>query len=142
MLGLSVSEIAEVSIQQPPSSRFLPSSWTPFAARGSSHAPFPPCPQDGSLRLVFGNQAERRALDSKSDFEDVSKLTKAEMARFDKEKVDDFKRAIEDYAEGLARRQRDVVGIWQAYFDLLMRATGTNATPVLPADAGAVSPTE
>lgn len=64
------------------------------------------------------------------------------MARFDKEKVDDFKRAIEDYAEGLARRQREVVATWQAYTDLLMRATGTNATPVLPADGGAVSPTD
>lgn len=47
-------------------------------------------------------------LDAKSDFDDVSKLTKAEMARFDKEKVDDFKKAIEDYADGMAARQREV----------------------------------
>ena len=112
-----------------------------LASPSLRHPPPPPAPQDGSLRIVFGNQAERRALESKSDFEDVSKLTKAEMARFDKEKVDDFKRAIEDYAEGLAKRQREVVSIWQAYTDLLMRATGTNPTPVLPADGQAVSPT-
>ncbi|ORY92476.1 Vps5 C terminal like-domain-containing protein [Leucosporidium creatinivorum] len=53
-------------------------------------------------------EAERKMLDAKQDFEDVSKLTKAEMARFDKEKVEDFKKAIEDYADGLATRQREV----------------------------------
>ena len=65
-------------------------------------------PQDGSLRLVFGNQAERKMLDARQDFEDVSKLTKAEMARFDKEKVEDFKKAVADYADALVLRQREV----------------------------------
>lgn len=65
--------------------------------------------QDGkSLRLAFGDQAERKMIDAKQDFEDVSKLTRAEMARFDKEKVEDFKKAIEDYADGMAMRQREV----------------------------------
>lgn len=71
-------------------------------------APYRRCKQNGSLRLVFGNQAERKMLDSRHDFEDVSKLTKAEMARFDKEKVEDFKRALEEYADSLAARQREV----------------------------------
>jgi sorting nexin-1/2 len=47
-------------------------------------------------------------LDARHDFEDVSKLTKAEMARFDKEKVDDFKKALEEYTDSLALRQREV----------------------------------
>lgn len=47
-------------------------------------------------------------MDAKEDFEDVSKLTKAEMARFDKEKVEDFKKAIEDYADAMVVRQREV----------------------------------
>lgn len=47
-------------------------------------------------------------LDARHDFEDVSKLTKAEMARFDKEKVDDFKKALEEFADSLAVRQREV----------------------------------
>ena len=143
MLGLSVSEIAEVSSRLRSSCRSPTPSGLPFPAPEGVLTPPPLLPaQDGSLRLVFGHQAERRALDAKSDFEDVSKLTKAEMARFDKEKVDDFKRAVEDYAEGLARRQREVVNVWQAYTDLLMKATGTNSTPVLPGDAGAASPTD
>ena len=70
----------------------------------------PSLPQDGRLRLVFDNQAERKMLDARHDFDDVSKLTKAEMARFDRDKVDDFKKALEDYADSLAERQREVCG--------------------------------
>ncbi|GAA5845988.1 hypothetical protein JCM9279_004748 [Rhodotorula babjevae] len=81
---------------------------------------------DGSLRIVFGNQAERKMLDARHDFDDVSKLTKAEMARFDKEKVDDFKKALEDFADSLAARQRVVVATWQEYHDLLAAAVETN----------------
>jgi sorting nexin-1/2 len=57
------------------------------------------------------NQAERRSNDAKRDFEDVGKLVKAEMARFDKEKVEDFKKAVEDYADGMVLRQRSVNSI-------------------------------
>lgn len=64
--------------------------------------------KDGRLQLVFGNQAERKTLDAKQDFEDVSKLTKAELARFDKEKIEDFKKAVEAYVDGLVLRQREV----------------------------------
>ncbi|GAA5919562.1 hypothetical protein JCM1841_001015 [Sporobolomyces salmonicolor] len=92
--------------------------------------------EDGSLRLVCGDQAERKTLDARHDFEDVSKLTKAEMARFDKEKVDDFKKALEDYADSLAMRQREVVAAWQHYHDLVVNAVEANAatppSPVLP----------
>lgn len=88
----------------PRSQTYVP--FLPFAKRASQPALTPL--QDGSLRLVFGDQAERKTLDAKQDFEDVSKLTKAEMARFDKEKVEDFKKAVEDYVEGMLVRQREV----------------------------------
>ncbi|GAA5981972.1 hypothetical protein JCM10908_004688 [Rhodotorula pacifica] len=81
---------------------------------------------DGRLRLTFDNQAERKMLDARHDFDDVSKLTKAEMARFDRDKVDDFKKALEDYADSLAERQREVVRIWQQYYDLLTAAVEAN----------------
>ncbi|SGZ28382.1 BQ5605_C027g10325 [Microbotryum silenes-dioicae] len=76
---------------------------------------------DASLGLAVAEvaDAERKALDAKQDFEDVSKLTKAEMARFDKEKIDDFKKAIEAYADGMAERQREVVVVWQEYYEML-----------------------
>ncbi|GAA5878673.1 hypothetical protein JCM16303_002164 [Sporobolomyces ruberrimus] len=78
--------------------------------------------------------AERKMLDARHDFEDVSKLTKAEMARFDKEKVDDFKKALEEFAESLAVRQREIVAGWQHYHDLLVKAAEANAAS---ADGGA-----
>jgi len=93
-------------------------------------------------------------LDARHDFEDVSKLTKAEMARFDKEKVDDFKKALEEYSESLAVRQREVssdshplkideakliastrtqvVSSWQHYTDLLVKVIESNASNPSP----------
>lgn len=113
---------------------------------------------------MFGNQAERKMIDAKQDFEDVSKLTKAEMTRFDQEKVDDFKKAIGNYVDGMAMRQRlvsteamspmiissevysfrshctQVVEAWQAYHDLLVNAVAAN-TPSSPSSRVAVAPT-
>ncbi|GAA5857520.1 hypothetical protein JCM8547_009316 [Rhodosporidiobolus lusitaniae] len=95
--------------------------------------------EDGSLQLVFGNQAERRMLDAQHDFDDVSKLTKAEMARVDKEKVDEFKKALEDYADGLAARQRQVVEAWQQYHDMLAKAVEANNAVEAPPPPAAPS---
>lgn len=83
LLGLSLSEISDVS---------------------SVSVPDP----DLHAHEDIQSQAERRSLDAKQDFEDVSKLTRAEMARFDKEKVEDFKKAVEDYVDGMVLRQRQV----------------------------------
>lgn len=67
-------------------------------------------------------------LDARHDFDDVSRLTKAEMARFEKEKVDDFKKALEDFADTMAARQREVRP--------LPPATYLTATDVLAVHAG------
>lgn len=64
--------------------------------------------------------------DARHDFDDVSKLTKAEMARFDRDKVDDFKKALEDFADSTGDRQREVVRIWQQYYDLLAATVEAN----------------
>ncbi|KAM0787508.1 hypothetical protein ACM66B_003580 [Microbotryomycetes sp. NB124-2] len=78
------------------------------------------------LSVADVTEAERHVIDAKQDFEDVGKLTKAEMVRFDKEKVDDFKRALEDYVDGMAMRQREVVEAWQAYHDMLLNVVAEN----------------
>lgn len=65
-------------------------------------------------------------LDARHDYEDVSKLTKAEMARFDKEKVDDFKKALEEYSESLAVRQREV-----SSDSLFVRRSTKRSSPVV-----------
>ena len=52
--------------------------------------------------------AERRAEDLKREFEDVTKLIKSEMLRFDLEKVDDFKNGLIEYVDGLTKKQAEV----------------------------------
>ncbi|KAI8455121.1 Vps5 C terminal like-domain-containing protein [Phakopsora pachyrhizi] len=70
--------------------------------------------------------AERRAHEAHSEFGDVSKLIKAEMQRFDREKVEDFKAAICGYVDGLTKRQRQVVRFWQEYYQLLQALSKSN----------------
>ncbi|KAI5477209.1 vacuolar protein sorting-associated protein VPS5 [Pseudohyphozyma bogoriensis] len=69
-------------------------------------------------------------LTAKQDFEDVAKLTKAELARFDKEKIEDFKKAVVDYTEGMCLRQREVVSLWANYHEALLKLAGANAGPL------------
>jgi sorting nexin-1/2 len=54
------------------------------------------------------SETDRRAEDAKREFEDVSKLFKAEMVRFDAEKVDDFRIALISHIDGLIVRQKQV----------------------------------
>lgn len=78
------------------------------------------------MSLAEVADAERRALNAKQEFDDVSKLLKAEMARYDKEKVEDFKKAIEGYVDGMLTRQREIVAIWTSYQQHLLKAAEVN----------------
>ncbi|KZT09984.1 Vps5-domain-containing protein [Laetiporus sulphureus 93-53] len=59
-----------------------------------------------SLSLVA--DAERRAMDAKQDFDQVSRLVKAEVARFEYERIEDFKSSLEAFLEGMISRQKQV----------------------------------
>ncbi|MBW0516578.1 hypothetical protein O181_056293 [Austropuccinia psidii MF-1] len=72
-------------------------------------------------------EAERREHDARNEFADVSKLIKAEMERFNKEKVEDFKESICAYVDGLTQRQRQIVKVWQEYYQLLQALSRHNA---------------
>ncbi len=52
--------------------------------------------------------AERRGMDAHSDFDAVTRLVKIEFARFDAERVEDFKGMLEKYLEGMISRQKEV----------------------------------
>jgi len=52
-------------------------------------------------------KAERRALDARHEFEHVSKLIKAEMGRFEKERVEDLKNSLHAFLEGMIERQKE-----------------------------------
>ena len=59
-----------------------------------------------SLALVA--EAERRALDAKQEYEHTSRLVKSEVARFEQERIEDFKNALEAFLEGMIGRQKQV----------------------------------
>lgn len=53
-------------------------------------------------------KAERRALDAKQAFDHVSKLVKSEVARFEQERIEDFKISLEKFLDGMILRQKEV----------------------------------
>ena len=53
-------------------------------------------------------QAERRVLDSKHEYDHVCKLVKIEVARFEQERIDDFKDTLHAFLEGMISRQKEV----------------------------------
>jgi sorting nexin-1/2 len=60
------------------------------------------------LHILTVGQAERRALDAKHEFDQCSKLIKSEMARFEQERVDDFKISLQSFLDGMITRQKEV----------------------------------
>lgn len=47
-------------------------------------------------------------MEAKQEFEQTSKLVKSEVARFEKERIDDFKEALEAFLEGMISKQKEV----------------------------------
>ncbi|KAG8834946.1 Vacuolar protein sorting-associated protein 5, partial [Serendipita sp. 399] len=70
--------------------------------------------------------AERKATHTKSEFERVTKLVKIEWQRFDMERIEDFKRSLEAYLEGMIRRQKELIQAWEEYQSLLLQRSSTN----------------
>lgn len=66
------------------------------------------------MRLSFlceaerASQAEKRANDTKREFEEVSKLLRTELLRFEQERVEDFKDSLEEFLEGMISKQKKV----------------------------------
>ena len=65
-------------------------------------------PEQLSRSLQQVGEAERRALEAKQEFDHVSRLVKQEVARFEHERVEDFKAALEAFLEGMIDRQKQV----------------------------------
>ncbi|WAQ82393.1 hypothetical protein PtA15_2A710 [Puccinia triticina] len=93
-------------------------------------------PNDQSTALMYSlaelEEAERRAHDARNEFADVSKLIKAEFQRFDQEKVEDFKLSICTFVDGLTDRQRQIVKVWQEYYQVLQVLSKQNADATIP----------
>jgi sorting nexin-1/2 len=49
-------------------------------------------------------------MDAKREFDQCSRLIKSEMARFEQERIDDFKEALQAFLGGMISRQKEVSG--------------------------------
>ncbi|KAL1413158.1 Vacuolar protein sorting-associated protein vps5 [Vanrija albida] len=66
-------------------------------------------------------EAERRSRDAAADFEAQSKLVKAEFARFERERVDEFRKTLTIHLDGQIARQRELVTAWEEYHAMLLK---------------------
>lgn len=51
------------------------------------------------------------------EFEDISKLIKSELDRFDHEKVEDFRDSVEQFLCSMIEHQKQIVALWESYFE-------------------------
>lgn len=96
--------------------------------------------------------AERRVHQARLLFEDMGRLMRAELERFEREKVEDFKSGVETYLESAVEAQKELIEIWETYlmqldaedaegFGQVHPPAGVIAVP-LPSDAKAANTTE
>lgn len=91
-----------------------------------------------SLSVVA--DAERRALEAKTEFDQVSRLVKVEVARFEQERIEDFKNSLEAFLEGMISRQKQLIAAWEMYQqNLLKTATPASQRPRADSTASSVS---
>jgi len=76
------------------------------------------------LNIEF--QIEVKAQEARTEYEEVTKLIKAEVGRFELERIDDFKASLEAYLEGMITRQNEIIHPWEKYQQLLLNTSGMN----------------
>ncbi|KAF1991836.1 Vps5-domain-containing protein [Aulographum hederae CBS 113979] len=59
--------------------------------------------------------AERKVHQARLLFEDMGRLMRAELERFEKEKVEDFKSGVETFLESAVEAQKELIEIWETY---------------------------
>jgi sorting nexin-1/2 len=75
-------------------------------------------------------------LDAKQEFEQVSRLVKSEVARFEQERVEDFKKSLERLLDGMIARQKERIQAREAFQQLLLKkvpqaGSGTRGNTVM-----------
>ncbi|KAI9823919.1 MAG: Vacuolar protein sorting-associated protein 5 [Thelocarpon impressellum] len=59
--------------------------------------------------------AERRVHQARLLFEDMGRLMKGELERFEREKVEDFKSGVETFLESAVEAQKELIELWETY---------------------------
>ncbi|KAF9240677.1 Vps5 C terminal like-domain-containing protein [Melanogaster broomeanus] len=80
-----------------------------------------PSDRAGHTVSLVTEASGRRALDAKHEFEQCSKLIKSEMARFEQERIDDFKNALQVFLDGMISQQKELISAWEKYQQVLLK---------------------
>ena len=72
------------------------------------------------MRINF-TKAERRSRDGSIEFETISRLVKSEFSRFERERVEEFKRVLEQYLHGQIEKQKELITAWEGYHGLVLK---------------------
>ncbi|KAF2741227.1 Vps5-domain-containing protein [Polyplosphaeria fusca] len=83
--------------------------------------------------------AERKVHQARLLFEDMGRLMRGELERFEREKVEDFKSGVETFLESSVEAQKELIEIWETF--LMQLDTEDGETFVPPAGVVA-SPTQ
>ncbi|KAI0731336.1 Vps5 C terminal like-domain-containing protein [Earliella scabrosa] len=92
-------------------------------------------PDQLSRSLALVGEAERRALEAKQEFEQTSRLVKTEVARFEQERIEDFKTSLEAYLEGMITRQKQLIASWESYQQSLLKRFAPQGQSQRPPDS-------
>ncbi|KAK4685193.1 sorting nexin-1/2, partial [Tremellales sp. Uapishka_1] len=71
--------------------------------------------------LAEVGDAERRSRDSSADFENISKLIKSEFVRFERERVEEFKKVLEKHLDQQIAKQKELVEAWEEYHGVVLK---------------------
>ncbi|ORY25951.1 Vps5 C terminal like-domain-containing protein [Naematelia encephala] len=71
--------------------------------------------------LVEVNEAERRARETSLEFEQISRLVKSEFARFERERVQEFKRVLEIHLADQIKKQKELIEAWEDYHAVVLK---------------------
>jgi len=61
------------------------------------------------------SDAEKRAHQARLLFDDMGRVLRQELDRFEKEKVEEFKSGVETYLESAVEAQKELIEIWETY---------------------------
>ncbi|KAJ4358198.1 Vacuolar protein sorting-associated protein vps5 [Didymosphaeria variabile] len=73
--------------------------------------------------------AERRVHQARLLFEDMGRLMRSELERFEREKVEDFKSGVETYLESAVEAQKELIEIWETFLMQLDTEDGDTFVP-------------
>jgi sorting nexin-1/2 len=73
--------------------------------------------------------AERRVHQARLLFDDMGRLMRSELERFEREKVEDFKSGVETYLESAVEAQKELIEIWETFLMQLDTEEGETFVP-------------